>query len=169
LGRWLESITQLNNRNKEKQMKKLLSTKPDNWAALIARLALGVTVFAHGAQKLFGWFGGYGFKGTMGFLTGQAGLPYFVALLVVLIESVAALMLIAGVFTRVAAVGIFGLFSVIMFKFHSANGFFMNWAGTQKGEGIEYFIILLGVALTLVIAGGGKASVDAALATNSNK
>lgn len=148
-------------------MKKLLSTNSENWTALIARLALGATVFAHGAQKLFGWFGGYGFEGTMGFLTRQAGLPYFVALLVILIESIAALMIIAGVLTRVAAIGVFGLFTIIMLKFHSANGFFMNWAGNQKGEGIEYFIILLGVALTLVIAGGGKASVDAALVTNN--
>lgn len=148
-------------------MKKLLSTNSDNWAALIARIVLGATVFAHGAQKLFGWFGGYGFKGTMGFLTGQAGLPYFVALLVILIESIAALMVFAGLLTRVAALGIFGLFTIIMFKFHYTNGFFMNWAGSQKGEGIEYFIILLGVALTLVIAGGGKASVDAALATSN--
>jgi putative oxidoreductase len=147
-------------------MKKLLSTDSDNWAVLAARLALGATVFAHGAQKLFGWFGGYGFKGTMGFLTGQAGLPYFIALLVILIESIAAIMIIAGLFTRVAALGVFGLFSIIMFKFHSANGFFMNWAGNQKGEGIEYFIILLGIALTLIIAGGGKASIDAALVPN---
>lgn len=151
-------------------MKKLLSTDSNNVTALIARLALGTTVFAHGAQKLFGWFGGYGFEGTMGFLTRQAGLPYFVALLVILIESIAALMIIAGVLTRVAAIGVFGLFTIIMLKFHSVNGFFMNWAGNQKGEGIEYFIILLGVALTLVIAGGGKASVDAALVTtNRNK
>jgi putative oxidoreductase len=149
-------------------MKKLLNTNAENWSALIARLVLGATVFAHGAQKLFGWFGGYGFEGTMGFLTGQAGLPGFIALMVILIESVAALMIIAGVFTRVAAIGIFGLFAIIMLKFHSANGFFMNWAGNQKGEGIEYFIILLGVALTLIIAGGGKASVDAALANNKN-
>jgi putative oxidoreductase len=149
-------------------MKKLLNTNGENWSALVARLVLGATVFAHGAQKLFGWFGGYGFKGTMGFLTGQAGLSSFIALMVILIESVAALMIIAGLFTRFAAIGIFGLFAVIMFKFHSANGFFMNWAGNQKGEGIEYFIILLGVALTLIIAGGGKASVDAALAKNKN-
>jgi putative oxidoreductase len=147
-------------------MKKLLLTNSNNWAALIARVALGATVFVHGAQKLFGWFGGYGFDGTMGYLTGQAGLPYIVALLVILIESIAALMVIAGLLTRVAAFGIFGLFSIIMLKFHSANGFFMNWAGNQKGEGIEYFIILLGVALTLIIAGGGKASVDAALVTD---
>lgn len=146
-------------------MNKLLTTNSENWAALIARLALGTTVFVHGAQKLLGWFGGYGFNGTMGYLTGKVGLPYFIALLVILIESVAALLVIAGLFTRVAAVGIFGLFAIIMIKFHSSNGFFMNWAGDQKGEGIEYFVILLGVALTLIIAGGGKASVDAALAT----
>ena len=149
-------------------MKKILNTNAENWSALVARLVLGATVFAHGAQKLFGWFGGYGFKGTMGFLTAQVGLSSFLALMVILIESVAALMIIAGVFTRVAAIGIFGLFAIIMLKFHSANGFFMNWAGNQKGEGIEYFIILLGVALTLIIAGGGKASVDASLATNKN-
>jgi putative oxidoreductase len=148
-------------------MKQILSTNSNNWSALTARLALGATVFVHGAQKLFGWFGGYGFEGTMGFLTGQAGLSYVVALLVILIESIAALMLVAGVLTRVAALGIFGLFTIIMVKFHLANGFFMNWAGTQKGEGIEYFIILLGVALTLVIAGGGKASVDAAIVNNN--
>lgn len=151
-------------------MKKLLSTNSNNWSALVARIALGATVFVHGAQKLFGWFGGYGFEGTIGFLTGQAGLPYAVAVMVILIESIAALMVVAGLLTRVAAFGIFGLFTIIMLKFHYANGFFMNWAGNQKGEGIEYFIILLGVALSLIIAGGGKASLDAALAntkTNS--
>src|SRR5512133_515090 len=150
-------------------MKKLLFTNSNNWSALIARLALGATVFVHGAQKLFGWFGGYGFKGTMGFLTSQVGLPYALALLVILIESIAALMVVAGVLTRVAAFGIFGLFTIIMFKLHSANGFFMNWAGNQRGEGIEYFVILLGVALTVIIAGGGKASVDAALANSVQK
>lgn len=145
-------------------MNKLLATNSDNWAALIARLALGTTVFVHGAQKLFGWFGGYGYEGTMGFLTGQVGLPYFMALLVILIESVGALMIIAGIFTRFAALGVFGLFAIITLKFHSANGFFMNWAGNQKGEGIEYFVLLLGMALALIVTGGGKASVDASLA-----
>ncbi len=147
-------------------MKSLLVTNQNNWSALIARLALGITLFPHGAQKLFGWFGGYGFEGTMGFLTGQAGLPYVIALLVILIESIAALMVIAGFLTRIAAFGIFGMFAIIMFKFHTANGFFMNWTGTQKGEGIEYFIMLLCLALILIIAGGGKASVDAAITRN---
>jgi putative oxidoreductase len=144
-------------------MKNLLATNPNNWSALIARLALGLVVFPHGAQKLLGWFGGYGFEGTMGFLTTQAGLSYLVALLVILIESIAALFVIFGFFTRISALGIFGLFTGIVFKMHAANGFFMNWAGNQKGEGIEYFLLLLGLALVLIITGGGKASVDAAL------
>jgi putative oxidoreductase len=144
-------------------MKNLLSTNSNNWSALIARLALGLVIFPHGAQKLLGLFGGYGFNGTMGFLTTQAGLPYILALLVILIESVAALFVLFGFFTRIAAFGIFGLFISIMFKMHAANGFFMNWAGNQKGEGIEYFLLLMGLALVLIISGGGKASLDAAL------
>ena len=144
-------------------MKNLLATNANNWPALIARLALGIVVFPHGAQKLFGWFGGYGFEGTMGFLTTQAGLPYIVALLVILIESIASLFVIFGFFTRIAALGIFGLFTGIVFQIHAANGFFMNWAGNQKGEGLEYFLLLLGLALVLIISGGGKASVDAVL------
>jgi putative oxidoreductase len=144
-------------------MKNLLATNSNNWSALVARLALGLVVFPHGAQKLLGWFGGYGFEGTMGFLTSQAGLSYLVALLVILIESIAALFVIFGFFTRISALGIFGLFTGIVLKVNAANGFFMNWAGNQKGEGIEYFLLLLGLALVLIITGGGKASVDAAL------
>jgi putative oxidoreductase len=147
-------------------MKQLITTNPGNWQALIARLALAITIFPHGAQKLFGWFGGYGYEGTMGYMTSQGGLPYFVALLVILIESIGALMIATGFLTRFAALGIFGLFAIIAFKFHSDNGFFMNWTGSQKGEGIEYFIMVLGLSLILVFSGGGKASVDAALTNN---
>jgi putative oxidoreductase len=147
-------------------MDRLLSTDSKNWTLLIARLALGLVIFPHGAQKLFGWFGGYGFGGTMGFLTTQAGLPYVLALLVILIESVAALMVIFGLLTRVAAFGIFVLFTGILIKMHSGYGFFMNWAGSQQGEGMEYFFLLLGLALVLIIGGGGRASVDAALHSN---
>jgi putative oxidoreductase len=149
-------------------MKKLLTTNPENITALIARLALGITLFPHGAQKLFGSFGGYGFSGTMGFLTTQAGLPYVIALLVILIESIGALFVLFGFLTRIAAFGIFVQFIGVVLKVHLANGFFMNWAGNQKGEGIEYFILLLGLALILMITGGGKASVDAALTSTSN-
>jgi len=143
-------------------MKSLLNTNSNNWSALIARLALAIVVLPHGAQKLLGLFGGYGFQGTMGFLTTQAGLPSAVAFLVILIESIAALFLLFGFLTRIAALGIFGLFIGVMTKMHLANGFFMNWYGNQKGEGVEYFLLLLGLALALIISGGGKWSLDAA-------
>lgn len=150
-------------------MKSLLSTNSNNWSALVARLALAIVVFPHGAQKLFGLFGGYGFQGTMDFLTSQVGLPSFVALLVILIEAIASLFILAGFLTRVSAFGIFGLFVGVAAKIHLANGFFMNWGGNQKGEGIEYFLLLLGLALTLIINGGGKWSLDSVISKKEEK
>ncbi|MEO8569681.1 MAG: DoxX family protein [Ginsengibacter sp.] len=148
-------------------MKKILATNPSNIYALIARLFLGVVIFPHGAQKLLGWFGGFGYSGTMGFLTGAAGLPWIVAFLVIIIEFFAALFLIFGFVTRLAALGIIVNFLGVLFSTHIHNGFFMNW-GMQpsKGEGIEYFILLFGLAIISLIAGGGKASVDAAITAN---
>ncbi|MCK8495783.1 MULTISPECIES: DoxX family protein [Spirosoma] len=148
-------------------MKQLFATNPASITPLIARLALGIVVFPHGAQKLLGWFGGSGFEGTMGFLTGSAGLPWIVGLLVILIEFFGPLMLFLGAATRVAALGILGNFIGIVLTAHSSTGFFMNWgAEANKEEGIEYFILLFGLALIVLIAGGGKASVDAELAKN---
>lgn len=147
-------------------MKKLLATNPTNTTALIARLAIGIVIFSHGAQKLFGWFGGYGFSGTMGFLTGGAHLPWLIALLVILIESIGSLFVIAGFLTRIAALGILLEFIGVVFTVHLQNGFFMNWAGNQKGEGIEFFLLLFALAVILLIAGGGRASVDAAIISN---
>ena len=145
-------------------MNKLIATNKNNWTALIARLALGITLFPHGAQKLLGWFGGYGFTGTMGFLTGQAHLPYIIALLVILIESVGAVLLIAGFFTRLAAFGVIVNFIGVVLTSQINNGFFMNWyMQPNKGEGLEYFILLFGLALVSLIAGGGKWSLDAAI------
>ncbi len=148
-------------------MKRIFTTHAGNWSALIARLALGLVVFPHGAQKLFGWFGGYGYEGTMGFLTSKAGLSYPAALLVVLIESIGALMILLGLGTRIAALGIFGLFAGILATSHSSFGFFMNWTGQQKGEGMEYFFLLLGLALVLLITGGGALSIDSLFARNA--
>lgn len=142
-------------------MKKIFSTDLNNNTALIARVALGVVVFPHGAQKLLGWFGGYGFEGTMGFFTGAVGLPYIVGLLVILIEFFAALFLISGFATRLAALAIIGNFIGVVVTSHLSSGFFMNWyAQANQGEGLEYFILLFGLALISLIAGGGRASVD---------
>jgi putative oxidoreductase len=145
-------------------MKKILATDTTNANALIARLALGLVVFPHGAQKLLGWFGGYGFDGTMGFLTGAAGLPSFIALLVILIEFFGALFLILGLATRIAALGILGNFLGIVLTSHLKNGFFMNWySQAGQGEGIEYFILLFGLAIILLVTGGGRLSIDSLL------
>ena len=145
-------------------MKKLFTTGYNNTTALIARLALGIVVFPHGAQKLLGWFGGYGFSGTMGFLTGTVGLPWIIALLVILIEFFGALFLIAGFATRLAAIGVIGNFIGVVVTSHINNGFFMNWSmQPNKGEGIEFFILLFGLAIISLITGGGRASIDAAI------
>jgi len=150
-------------------METIITTNSQNWGALFARLALGITIFPHGAQKLLGWFGGGGFSGTMGFLTEMAGLPYILALLVILIEFFGSLLLIFGFFTRVSAVGFIGLFLGVLFTVHSENGFFMNWGmEANKGEGWEYFIMVFGLALVALIQGGGKASMDAVIAKNNH-
>jgi len=134
------------------------------WAPLILRLTLALVFFPHGAQKVLGWFGGYGFTGTMGFFTGKMGLPYAIALLPVLTEFLAPFALVAGFFTRIAALatGVNMLVAVLMV--HAANGFFMNWSGAQKGEGFEYHLLAIGIAVALVVQGAGRWSVDDAIA-----
>lgn len=145
-------------------MNKIILTDKNNVSALIARLALGIVVFPHGAQKLLGWFGGGGFQGTMEYMTQGANLPYIVGLLVILIEFFGALMLIFGSFTRVAALGILVNFIGVVVAAHSDSGFFMNWGGqANTGEGLEYFILLFGLAIISLIAGGGKFSIDSLL------
>ncbi|MEO5996425.1 MAG: DoxX family protein [Chitinophagaceae bacterium] len=145
-------------------MKKLILTDPNNWAALFARVTLGLVVFPHGAQKLFGWFGGYGYEGTMGYMTQHMQLPYIIGLLVILIESFGALFLVIGFFSRFFAFCIFCNFVGIIFHSNLNNGFFMNWDMLpDKPEGYEYHLLIIGVAIVLIIFGGGKLSVDAAL------
>jgi putative oxidoreductase len=145
-------------------MNKLIATNSNNTTALIARLALGLTIFPHGAQKLLGWFGGYGFTGTMGYFTTQAHLPYIIGLLVILIEFFGSLFLIFGFLSRFAAIGFIGIYIGAVATVHAANGFFMNWnMEAAKGEGWEYFIMLFALAIIVLIAGGGKASIDAAI------
>jgi putative oxidoreductase len=139
-----------------------LAATSGSTAATVLRLALGIMILPHGLQKTLGWFGGYGFTGTMGYLTGTVGAPWIFALLAILAESVGGVMLIVGAGTRVAALGV-GSVMVIAALQHRPNGFFMNWAGNQKGEGIEFHLLALAIAIALLIMGGGKFSVDAAL------
>jgi len=148
-------------------MNKIIATDSKNWPALISRLALGITIFPHGAQKLLGVFGGYGFSGTMGFFTNQMHLPYFIGILVIILEFFGSLFLIFGFLTRLFALGFIGIYIGAIYLIHAANGFFMNW-GMQpnKGEGWEFFILLFGLAIISLILGGGKASVDSILTKN---
>ena len=140
-------------------IRKLITT--DNDAAItVLRLVLGVVFFAHGAQKMLGWFGGYGFTGTMGFLTGMMHIPAVFAFLAIAAEFFGGLGLIFGLFTRVASFGIACNMIVAVAVVHHQFGFFMNWTGAQKGEGYEYHLVLLAALVVLMIRGAGAASVD---------
>lgn len=147
-------------------MKFLFKTN-NSFAPTLARLTLGVVMFPHGAQKVLGWFGGYGFNGTMNFFTQQMHIPAVLAVLAIAAEFLGSLGLITGFLTRVAAFGIAVNMAVAVEMVHLSNGFFMNWYGNQKGEGIEYHILVVGLALIVMIYGAGKASVDGFLATRT--
>jgi len=141
-------------------MTTLLWQTENDYAALIARLVLGGVMFPHGAQKLLGWFGGHGFSGTMGFLTGQMGLPWIIAFLVIVIEFFGSIALIAGALSRLASLGIGAVMIGAVLTSHVQYGFFMNWTGNQAGEGFEYHLLALGLVAVLLIKGSGIWSLD---------
>lgn len=149
-----------------KYLQQLLATN-NSAAPLIARVTLALVIFPHGAQKVLGWFGGYGFSGTMGYFTGTLGIPAVFAFLAIVAEFFGAIALFAGALSRVAALGIGSTMAVAIFMGHSANGFFMNWYGNQAGEGFEYHLLAIGLALVTIVSGGGKWSLDAKLARSS--
>ena len=146
--------------------RKLFATD-ENTATAILRLVLGVVFFAHGAQKMLGWFGGYGFSGTMGFFTGTMHIPAPLAFLAIAAEFFGGLGLILGFLTRIAAFGIAVNMVVAIATVHSGFGFFMNWSGAQKGEGFEYHLLVLAITAFLMIRGAGGFSLDRAIATAS--
>jgi putative oxidoreductase len=131
-----------------------------NISLLMMRVALGSVIFAHGAQKLFGWFGGYGLEGTMNYFTGTVGLPYIIGLLVIFGESLGALALVLGFCTRFMAASLFIIMFGAMVLDHAQYGFFMDWFRIQKGEGIEFDILTFGLSFALVLNGGGAYSLD---------
>jgi putative oxidoreductase len=142
-------------------MKRLMNTNKDV-AFTILRAVLGVVFFAHGAQKMLGWFGGYGFHGTVGAFT-HMGMPAAMAYLIICTEFFGGLGLIVGWLTRIAALGIAGLMIGAIFMVHLQFGFFMNWMGAQKGEGFEFHLLALAMAGALLLRGGGAFSLDRAL------
>lgn len=136
----------------------------DGWMGFILRLTLGLVMLPHGAQKLLGLFGGFGFDGTMGFFTQKMGLPWLIAFLVIMGESFGSLGLLAGFLTRFSAASLAVIMLGAITMVHLPHGFFMNWFGQQQGEGYEYHLLVIGIAAALLVTGGGKWSVDRELA-----
>lgn len=145
-------------------LQRALATSP-TLGPVALRATLALVMFPHGAQKVLGWFGGHGWSGTMGFFTEQMGLPAPVAAFTILIEFFGPLLLVAGLGTRAVALGFVGIMVGAITTVHAGYGFFMNWDGSQPGEGYEYHLLVIGAALALVFAGGGRWSLDRRLTT----
>jgi putative oxidoreductase len=144
-------------------LRKLTATE-NSTAITVLRFVLGVLFFAHGAQKMLGWFGGYGFSATMGFFTAGMHIPPPFAFLAIAAEFFGGIGLLLGLLTRVAAFGIAVNMLVAIVMVHRQFGLFANWSGTQKGEGIEYHLLVLAITAFLMIEGGGALSADRKLA-----
>lgn len=141
----------------------LLETDRHSWVLLVQRLVLAVVMFAHGAQKLFGWFGGGGFDATMtGFQQGM-GIPAVIAFLVIMAESVGSLMLAFGFLTRLAALGITCNMIGAILLVHRDAGFFIDWNGDKGAQGFEFHLLALALSVPLMIKGAGAAAIDTKL------
>jgi putative oxidoreductase len=143
----------------------LLSRTTRDPVATLVRLTLGLVLFPHGAQHVLGWFGGYGFQGTLGWMTDTLGFPAILAVVALLTEITAPLALVLGLGGRVAALGVIGLMLGAL-STHLQNGFFMNWFGTLPAgsEGFEYHILVIALAAVVLVRGSGAWSVDGLLA-----
>src|SRR5882724_1483258 len=144
-------------------LNRLVRTNED-YALTIARLVLGILFFIHGDQLMLGWFGGHGLRGSMDFFTQQLGIPPSFAFLAICAEFFGGLMLIVGLLGRVAALAIICIMAVAVVKVHWQFGLFMNWFGTQKGEGFEYHLLAITVGLIVALRGSGALSLDRLLA-----
>lgn len=152
-----------------KAIKLFFATDSKSLALFLVRLALGVVILPHGMQKALGMFGGYGLEGTLGFFSSM-GMPVVLGVLVILAEFVGPIGLILGLGTRFMAFAIaIQMTGALILGGHIHNGFFMNWFGNQPGEGIEYFILVIGSALALVLGGGGKWSIDSLISKKLSK
>jgi putative oxidoreductase len=144
-------------------MSMLLETSP-SWAITVVRVVLGLIFFAHGAQKVFGWFGGYGLKGTTGYFV-SIGLPLPAAYAACFLELLGGIGLLLGFFTRLAALAIIAMMGGAIAKVHWQHGFFINWElAPGKGHGLEANLAFIAMAVACLIAGGGALSLDMLLA-----
>jgi putative oxidoreductase len=142
----------------------LFSTSPE-WAAFVLRLILGAVMLPHGMQKVFGSFGGYGYRATMSYFTDTMNLPWLIAFVVIMIEFVGAVALITGFASRAWACGLAAIMIGAIVTTNFRNGFFMNWFGTQTGEGYEYHLLVLAICIAIIILGSGRFSIDQVIST----
>ncbi len=130
-------------------------------APMMLRIPLGLIFMAHGSQKLLGLFGGLGLTGTFKLFEVKMGIPPIFTLLAIIAEFGGGFGVLTGFLTRLSAAGISAVMLVAIYKIHWANGFFLNInCVTGRGHGVEYNIALLGIALYLMVAGGGKWCLD---------
>lgn len=141
-------------------MKSLVFKTNSSLAPVFIRLFLALILFPHGAQKLLGWFGGSGFDNSMTWFTETAGLPRFIGLLVIIIEFFGPIALVLGFATRLWSFTITVLMTGIILTSFSQY-FFMNWFGKQSTEGMEFFLLVIGMSLSLTYSGAGSYSIDA--------
>ncbi len=146
-------------------MKQLLFFTDHNTAGLILRLTLGFIMLPHGAQKMLGLFGGYGYRATMDYFTGTMKLPWPLASSIILIEFFCSVGLIVGLGSRLCAalLGLIMLGAIATTNYR--HGFFMNWFGQQSGEGFEYHLLVMGLCAALMVTGSGKYSTDLIITT----
>lgn len=141
-------------------MKQEIFFDRNDWTGFILRLTVGAIIFPHGAQKMLGWFGGYGFTGTMNYFTDTVHLPWIIGFLVIIIEFFGSLFLLLGIASRIWAIFFIFLMIGIIFSSHISNGFFINWSGNNKGEGYEYHLLVIGLSIAILLNGSGKFSVN---------
>jgi putative oxidoreductase len=120
---------------------------------------LGITFFAHGSSYMLGWFGGFGFQGTLAVFQ-RLGIPAPLGALAMSAELFGGIGLILGLLSRIAALGIMTNMIVAISILNHKNGFFMNWFGKQKGEGMEYHLLVIAICVAVLIKGAGAFSLD---------
>ncbi|MGE5497792.1 MAG: DoxX family protein [Syntrophothermus sp.] len=142
---------------------RLFNTDENSYSLLFLRIVAAIAIFPHGAQKLLGWFGGAGLQATLNTFSSYLGIPSYLAVLAVFAESVGAILLVLGLFSRVSAFGLAVTMVVAVFSAHIHNGFFMNWSGTAKGEGFEYHILYFAIVMVIAAKGAGALALDSLL------
>jgi len=144
--------------------RKLLHT-PNDPTLTLARIILAVIFFAHGSQKMFGFFGGRGVSGTIEIFQQTMGIPAPLTILTMTAEVFGAVGLFLGLFSRIAAMGVLVVMIVAPFANHLYPNFFMNWQGRQMGEGYEYHLLAIALIVTILVRGAGALSLDRAISS----